>query len=147
MRTISRRLRRIEERFAPQENEEVGRLVTLLRERRRRRLEASGEPLEVRRFEALTDDQNRPLSIADIVAAGVNSWRSRDSIFFSREPRPEARRPLPTRATTVLGLEGFLATITLGTRRSSRGPRGWAASPSNTSLKLQPACTRLRADI
>jgi hypothetical protein len=44
MKAIDRRLRRLQERFAPQENEEVGRLVALLRERRRRRLEASGEP-------------------------------------------------------------------------------------------------------
>jgi hypothetical protein len=57
MKAIDRRLRRLEESFAPQENEEVRSLVALLRERRRRRLEASGEPLEVRRFEALTDDQ------------------------------------------------------------------------------------------
>jgi hypothetical protein len=41
---IDRRLRRLEESFAPQENEEVRRLVALLRERRRRRAEASGEP-------------------------------------------------------------------------------------------------------
>jgi hypothetical protein len=68
--TISGRVRRLEESFAPQENEEVGRLVTLLRERRRRRLEASGEPYEVRSCEALTDDQNRPLSIADILRMG-----------------------------------------------------------------------------
>jgi hypothetical protein len=37
MKAIDRRLRRLEESFAPQENEEVGRLVALLRERRRRR--------------------------------------------------------------------------------------------------------------
>jgi hypothetical protein len=46
MRTISRRLRRLEAGFAPQENEEVRSLVALIRERRRRRLEASGEPYE-----------------------------------------------------------------------------------------------------
>jgi hypothetical protein len=70
MRTISSRLRRLEERFTPQENEEVGRLVTLLRERRRRRLEANGEPFEVRPCERLTDDQIRHLSIADILRMG-----------------------------------------------------------------------------
>ena len=70
MKAIDRRLRRLAESFAPQENEEVARLVTLLRERRRRRLEANGEPFEVRRFEALADDQNRPLSIADILRMG-----------------------------------------------------------------------------
>ena len=71
MRTISRRLRRLEERFAPQENEEVGRLVTLLRERRRRRLEASGEPFEVRPSERLTDEQTMHLSVADVLRSGA----------------------------------------------------------------------------
>ena len=70
VKAIDRRLRRLQERLAPQENEEVVRLVALLRERRRRRLEASGEPFEVRACEALTDDQNRPLSIADILRTG-----------------------------------------------------------------------------
>ena len=70
MRAIDRRLRRLQDLLAPQENEEVGRLVELLRARRRRRAEQAGEPLEVRRFEALTDDQNRSLSIADILRSG-----------------------------------------------------------------------------
>ena len=70
MRAIDRRLRRLQDRFAPEENEEVRRLVELLRERRRRRAEQAGEPLEVWRCEALTDDLNRPLSIADILRSG-----------------------------------------------------------------------------
>jgi hypothetical protein len=69
MRTISRRLRRLEERFTPQENEEVGRLVALLLERRRRRLEASGEPFEEGPGEVVRD-QDRPLSVADILRSG-----------------------------------------------------------------------------
>ena len=67
MKAIDRRLRRLEESFAPQENEEVGRLVTLLRERRCRRLEASGEPFESGPSERLTDDQIRYLSVADVL--------------------------------------------------------------------------------
>jgi hypothetical protein len=70
MKAIDRRLRRLEESLAPQENEEVVRLVALLRERRRRRAEASGEPFEVRACAALTDDQERPLSVADILRSG-----------------------------------------------------------------------------
>ena len=76
MKAIDRRLRRLEasltpqENVTPQENEEVRCLVELLRERRRRRLEASGVLLEVRPRERLTDDQNRPLSIADILRSG-----------------------------------------------------------------------------
>ena len=70
MKAIDRRLRTLEDSFAPKENEEVRSLVVLLRERRRRRLEASGEPFEFRPSEALTDDQNRPLSVADVLRMG-----------------------------------------------------------------------------
>ena len=70
MKAIDRRLRRLAESFAPQENEEVARLVTLLRERRRRRLEANGEPFESRPCEHLTDDQIRDLSVADVLRMG-----------------------------------------------------------------------------
>ncbi len=70
MKAIDRRLRWLEERLAPQENEEAGRLVALLRERRRRRAEASGEPFEERPCEWHVDDQNGPLSVADILRMG-----------------------------------------------------------------------------
>ena len=70
MKAIDKRLRRLQESFAPQENEEVRSLVVLLRERRRRRLEANGEPFESRPCEWLTDDQERPLSIADVLRMG-----------------------------------------------------------------------------
>src|ERR1700722_17654011 len=53
MKAIDRPLRRLQERLAPQENEVV-RLVALLRARRRRRAEACGEPFEVRPCERLT---------------------------------------------------------------------------------------------
>jgi predicted RNase H-like nuclease (RuvC/YqgF family) len=70
MKAIDRRLRRLEDRLAHQENEEVGRLVALLRERRCRRLEASGEPFEARPCERFTDDQNRHLSVAEVLRMG-----------------------------------------------------------------------------
>ena len=70
MKAIDRRLRRLQDSFAPQENEEDFRLVTLLRERRRRRLEASGEPSESWPCERLTDDQTRHLSVADVLRMG-----------------------------------------------------------------------------
>ena len=70
MKAIHRRLRRLEDSFAPKENEEVRSLVVLLRERRRRRLEANGEPVESRPCEGFTDDQIRDLSIADILRMG-----------------------------------------------------------------------------
>jgi len=70
MKAIDRRLRRLQERLAPQENEEVVHLVALLRERRRRRAAACGEPYDVRPCEALSDDQNRHLSVADVLRMG-----------------------------------------------------------------------------
>jgi len=70
MKAIDRRLRRLEESFAPRENEQGESLAELIRERRRRRSEASGEAFESRPYEGLTDDQNRPLSIADILRSG-----------------------------------------------------------------------------
>ena len=69
MKAIDRRLRRLQESFAPQENDEVGRLVALLRERRRRRAEATGEPFELRPCEVI-HDQDRPLSVADVLRSG-----------------------------------------------------------------------------
>ena len=70
MKAINRRLRRLETSLALQEIEEVGRLVALLRERRRRRLEVSGVPFESRPSERLTDDQTRHLSVADVLRIG-----------------------------------------------------------------------------
>jgi hypothetical protein len=70
MKAIYRRLRRLETSLAPQEDEEVRSLVMLLRERRRRRLEASGEPHESRPFERLTDEQTLHLSVADVLRMG-----------------------------------------------------------------------------
>ena len=70
MKAIDRRLRRLQDRFAPEVRKEDFRLVKLLGERRRRRLEASGEPFELRPCEPFIDDQNRPLSVADILRSG-----------------------------------------------------------------------------
>jgi rubrerythrin len=69
MKAIDRRLRRLQERLAPQENEEVGRLVELLRERRRRRAEASGESFDDPSLESLDGTRRTPQSIAEILRA------------------------------------------------------------------------------
>jgi hypothetical protein len=70
MKAIYTRLRRLEASLTPQENEEVGRLVVLIQERRRRRAEASGAPFEFWPCERLTDDQTRHLSVADVLRMG-----------------------------------------------------------------------------
>jgi hypothetical protein len=46
MKAMFRRLRRIETQLAPEPNAAAQRAVELLRERRRRRLEAAGQPFE-----------------------------------------------------------------------------------------------------
>jgi hypothetical protein len=69
MRTISRRLRRLEDSFAPPENEQGESLAELIRARRRRRAEVSGEPFEVRPCEVI-HDQDRQLSVSDILRSG-----------------------------------------------------------------------------
>ena len=70
MKAIDGRLRRLQDRFGPEVREADFRLVTLLRERRRRRLEASGEPFESRPCERLTDYQTMHLSVADVLRMG-----------------------------------------------------------------------------
>ena len=70
MKTIDRRLRKLQHRFAPEAREEGFRLVTLLRERSRRRLEANGEPFESGPCEHFADDQNGHLSVAGILRSG-----------------------------------------------------------------------------
>jgi hypothetical protein len=69
MKAIIRRLRRLEELRVVREQEGPS-PVELIRERRRRRAEASGEPFEEWPCEYHVDDQNGALSVADILRAG-----------------------------------------------------------------------------
>jgi hypothetical protein len=69
MKAIIRRLRRLEEVRVVREQEGPS-PVELIRERRRRRAEASGEPFDERPCELHVDDQNGSLSVADILRAG-----------------------------------------------------------------------------
>src|SRR5260370_7916562 len=61
--------------LCPSGNEHEESMAELVRARRRRRLEASGEPFELRPCERVTDDQNTPLSVADILRMGVGALR------------------------------------------------------------------------
>jgi hypothetical protein len=79
MRTIVRRLRRLEGRFAPHVDDEGRTLADVIRERRRRRLEASGQPpFEEGPPVPLTDDRGRPLLVGEILIAGRNRARERN---------------------------------------------------------------------
>jgi hypothetical protein len=88
MRTIIRRLRRLEERFVPPVDEEGRRLAEVLWERRRRRLEASRMPLEEGPPARLTDDRGRPLAVSEILQAGRIRTRERN-----HEGSPEQQKP------------------------------------------------------
>ena len=67
MRSIDRRIRRLENRFDPPENEAAWRLVTTLIERRQRRAEASGEPFEDPRERSRFPIDHRPRTIAEVL--------------------------------------------------------------------------------
>ena len=69
MKAIIRRLRRLEEVRIVREQEGPS-PVELIRERRRRSAEASGEPFEEPPCEWPIDDQNGQLSVANILRAG-----------------------------------------------------------------------------
>jgi hypothetical protein len=67
MKAISGRLRRLEGRLVPQENEKVHRAAAILRERRQRRLEAAGEQFEEQPQEVISAGSSRRLSLAETI--------------------------------------------------------------------------------
>ena len=81
MKAIDRRLRRLEVSFAPQGDEQEESLAELIRVRRRRRAEASGEPFEVRPCKVIYD-QDWPISVADVLRSG----RRRVAVTTERPP-------------------------------------------------------------
>ena len=66
MRTIDRRLRKLEESFALKRNDHELSMAEVVRERRRRRLAAAGEPFVEAPQENLTSE-NGPRSISEIL--------------------------------------------------------------------------------
>ena len=97
MKAVIRRLRRLEEAFMPQVDLAAQRLSDLLRERRRRRLEASGEPFDELDWASLGLPPGTRLSESEtlrlarpLIREGVTSVR----IFESGKPdRDEAPTP------------------------------------------------------
>jgi hypothetical protein len=79
MRTIIRRLRKLEERLVPHVDDQGRTLADVILERRRRHLEATGQPpYEEGPPVPLTDDRGRPLSVGEILRAGRNRARERN---------------------------------------------------------------------
>src|SRR6266853_5478527 len=66
MRTMIRRVRRLEERFAPRVDEEKRSLAAMIRERRRRRLAAEGRAPEADR-PPLVDDGYRLRTLSEAI--------------------------------------------------------------------------------
>ena len=90
MKAVIRRLRRLEERFVPQEDQETQRVADLLRQRRRRRLEANGELFEDEPRAVGSPGSGRRLSIAETLRRGRQRARERNG---SRTPdRPDSSR-------------------------------------------------------
>jgi len=67
MRTIDRRLRKLEESFALKKNDQELSMAEVVRERRRRRLAAAGELFVEAPQESLTSYENGPRSISEIL--------------------------------------------------------------------------------
>jgi hypothetical protein len=70
MKTMMRRLRRIEARLAPKPDAASERSAELIRERRRRRLEAAGQPCEELPWQTVELSPGRRLSIAETIRIG-----------------------------------------------------------------------------
>jgi hypothetical protein len=81
MRTISRRLRKLEESFAHQKNDQGLTPAEVLRDRRRRRLEAAGEQYVE---ESPIDYGPGPISVAGILRL---RFKDRASIDSANAPR------------------------------------------------------------
>jgi hypothetical protein len=70
MKVMFRRLRRLEERVAPKLDVATQRVAELIRERRRRRLEAAGQPYEELPWHTVAFPPGRRLSIAETIRIG-----------------------------------------------------------------------------
>ena len=82
MRSLTRRLRRLEERFAPAADRESERLVNTLLERRRRRLEAEGVRYEEPVYEPVPYVYGRAPTWAEVLR------HRRSQHCAEAEPRP-----------------------------------------------------------
>ena len=79
MKALKRRIRRLEQRLAPQPANQGPSAVDILRERRRR-LEAAGQPFEEPAPAQVTSGSGRPRSVVEI----LRQARNRDRIPSNR---------------------------------------------------------------
>ena len=79
MKALKRRIRRLEQRLAPQPASKGPSVVDILRERRRRRLEAAGQPIEEPAPARLVSGAGRPRSVVEILRQARNRDRIRNN--------------------------------------------------------------------
>jgi hypothetical protein len=79
MKALKRRIRRLEQRLAPQPASKGPSAVDILRERRRRRLEAAGQPIEEPAPAQVTSGSSRLRSVVEILRQARNRDRIRSN--------------------------------------------------------------------
>jgi hypothetical protein len=77
MKALKRRIRRLEQRLAPQPASKGPSAVDILRERRRRRLEAAGQPIEEPAPAQLASGAGRPRNVVEILRQAYERNRDR----------------------------------------------------------------------
>jgi hypothetical protein len=77
MKELKRRIRRLEQRLAPQPASKGPSAIDILRERRRRRLEAAGQPIEEPAPAQLASGAGRPRSVVEILRQAYERNRYR----------------------------------------------------------------------
>jgi hypothetical protein len=77
MKALKRRIRRLEQRLAPQPASKGPSAVDILRERRRRRLEAAGQPFEEPAPAQVAGGSGRPRSVVEILRQAYERNRDR----------------------------------------------------------------------
>jgi hypothetical protein len=85
MKTIIRRLRRIEARLAPEPDAASERAAELIRERRRRRLEAAGQPYDELPWHTVALQPGRRLSLTETLLIGRKLAQQRNPATSAAE--------------------------------------------------------------
>ena len=93
MNTLARRVRRLQRRLVPQVDLESQRLAELIRERRRSRLEAAGQPYEELAWDTVALPPGRRLSIAETIRIGCQLAQQQRSLATAvRRPHRNSER-------------------------------------------------------
>jgi hypothetical protein len=92
MKAMFRRLRRLENRIAPKPDALSQRTAELIRERRRQRLEAAGEPYEELPWHSVGLVPGRQLSIAETIRIGRQLAQQRSLATAVMRPHRNSER-------------------------------------------------------